>query len=306
MIITSWLPMEAERPRMHHTRIASKALVLSLSLSAAAPALAQAPKAIDVELVPHRAVYDLILDQATAGSNVSDIRGRLVFDFAGSECKGYELNTRLVTAIVDREGKASMTDIRSESWEQAKGERFRFDTSQFVNNELSEATKGDARRSSDNSSISITLQKPSKAKLSLPGRVMFPTQHSLAILNAAAEGKRRLNADLYDGSEKGNKIYSTSAFIGEALPAGENSKLPPLKNGETLNSLVSWPVLISYYDKSQNNEGIPVYEISFRLYSNGVSRKLRLDYGNFSMSGEISQIEFKKPAPCPKSRGKSS
>ncbi len=292
---------------MNRSRFALSFSALSLCLAAAVPAPAQAQAAVPVNMVPHRAVYDLVLDGSAAGSNVSDIRGRLVFDFAGSECKGYSLNTRLVTAIVDREGKASLTDIRSESWEQADGARFRFDTSQFVNNELSETTKGDARRAKDASSVSINLQKPAKSKLSVSGTVMFPTQHSLAILDAAAQGKRRVHADLFDGSEKGSKVYETTAFIGNALPAGANAKLPAVENAAQLDGLVSWPVMISYYDKSQNNEGLPVYEISFRLYSNGVSRKLKLDYGNFSMSGEISQIEFTKSAPCAKTRpGKNS
>lgn len=291
---------------MDKSRLTLKITLLSLCLGAAPSAFAQAPGAAKIELAPHRAVYDLVLDGSTAGSNVSDIRGRLVFDFDGSNCKGYTLNTRLVTAIVDREGKASLTDIRSDSWEQADGGRFRFETSQFVNNELSEATKGDAKRAKDESAVSVQVQKPAKSRLSVPGKVMFPTQHSLAILEAAAKGKQRVQADLFDGSEKGSKVYETTAFIGGELAAGENKKLPVVENGKSLDDLVSWPVIISYYDNTQNKEGLPVYEISFRLYSNGVSRRLKLDYGNFSMTGEISRIEFKKAPPCARPRPRKS
>jgi hypothetical protein len=221
--------------------------------------LAQAPAAVKVQLVPHRAVYDLSLDNAAAGANVTDIRGRLVFDFSGSPCKGYNLNTRLVTAIVDREGKASLTDIRSESWEQADGSRFRFNTSQYLNNQQSEATKGEATREAHERSVIVRLQKPAKSRLALPGAVMFPTQHSLAILDAAAEGDRRVQANIYDGSEKGDKVYETTTFIGKPLPLGANEKLPSVENGDALDKLPSWPVLISYYEGSQSKEGLPVY-----------------------------------------------
>jgi hypothetical protein len=58
--------------------------------------------------------------------------------------------------------------------------------------------------------------------------------------------------------------------------------------------------VMSYYDPTAKKDGLPAYEISFRMYSNGVSRKLKLDYaGAFSLNGEISSIEFFEPKPCP-------
>ena len=61
------------------------------------------PQAAIVNLAPHRAIYDMSLGEATAGSNISDIRGRLVFDFEGSGCAGYTLKSRMVnTACLDR------------------------------------------------------------------------------------------------------------------------------------------------------------------------------------------------------------
>jgi hypothetical protein len=37
------------------------------------------------------------------------------------------------------------------------------------------------------------------------------------------------------------------------------------------------------------------------LYDNGVSRALKLNYGDFSLKGDLKSIEFLKPAaPCDK------
>lgn len=110
------------------------------------------------ELVAHRAVYELTLDQTAAGSNVTDIRGELVYDFSGSSCQGYTLNTRLVTEIFDREGKPSKTDIRSESKEEGDGKRYRFTTTQYVNGKLSESTKGLAYRNGRRDGIVVELE----------------------------------------------------------------------------------------------------------------------------------------------------
>jgi hypothetical protein len=263
------------------------------------PAEAQLSAAKSVVLSAHRAVYDLTLDQTGAGSNVTDIRGQLVYDFSGSSCEGYTLNTRLVTEIFDREGKPSTTDIRSESREDANGKRFRFTTSQYVNDKLSESTKGVALRTGRNAgSVLVELEKPKKGAVSLSGNVFFPTQHSIAILKAALAGEARLQADIYDGSEKGVKVYETTTVIGPPLESAANAQLPPVKNSEVLDKIQSWPVVVSYYDQNPKKDGLPSYEVSFRMYANGVSRKLKLDYGTFSLNGELTSIEFLPMKPC--------
>jgi hypothetical protein len=264
------------------------------------PALAQLSPGKSGDLVAHRAVYELTLGETGAGSNVTDIRGQLIYDFSGSACQGYTLNTRLITEVFDREGKPSTTDIRSESKEEADGKRFRFTTYQYVNDKLSESTKGvDYRAGRSRDAVIVELEKPKKGTVTLSGNVFFPTQHSLAILKAAMAGQTRLQADIYDGSEKGVKVYETTTFIGAPLELAANGQLPTIKNAEALNTTPSWPVVVSYYEQSSKKDGLPTYEVSFRMYANGVSRKLKLDYGTFSLNGELSAIEFIPTKPCP-------
>lgn len=287
----------------HHSL--PKAAWLLLAASAAAlqapqVSFAQLAPGKAAELVSHHAVYDLTLDRTGAGSNVSDIRGQLIYDFSGSACQGYTLTTRLTTEIFDREGKPSTTDIRSESQEDGEGRRFRFNTSQSVNNKLSESTKGVATRTGrSHDTVTVELEKPRRGMLTLSGNIYFPTQHSLTILKAALAGQSRLQADIYDGSEKGTKVYETTTAIGAPLELAANAQLPPVKNADLLDGTQSWPVVVSYYEQNQKKDGLPSYEVSFRMYANGVSRKLRLDYGNFSLNGELSAIEFLKTKPCP-------
>src|SRR5215469_4613370 len=251
-------------------------------------------------LAPHRAVYELTLGDTGAGSNVTDIRGQLVYDFQGSACQGYTLNTRLITEVFDRDGKPQLNDIRTESWEDGEGKRFRFSTSQYQNSKLTDSTKGTARRSARNPDLIIVdLEKPKRTQLTLTGKILFPAQHSATALKAALSGQNRLQADVYDGSEKGTKVYETTTIIGPPLELSANAQLPAIKNAGLLDGVPSWPVVMSYYDQGPKKDGLPSYEISFRMYSNGVSRKLRLDYGTFSLDGELSSIEFFDQKPCP-------
>jgi hypothetical protein len=44
---------------------------------------------------------------------------------------------------------------------------------------------------------------------------------------------------------------------------------------------------------------MPIYSISFELYENGISRALTLDYNDFAISGEMTQLDVKASKPCP-------
>jgi hypothetical protein len=58
-------------------------------------------------------------------------------------------------------------------------------------------------------------------------------------------------------------------------------------------------VSIAYFEPgSERKDALPVYEISFLMFDNGVSRKLRIDYGDFALQGELTQIAFHEPSKC--------
>ena len=61
--------------------------------------------------------------------------------------------------------------------------------------------------------------------------------------------------------------------------------------------LARWPVTLSYFNAGRG-EQTPVYVISFELYENGVSRALKLDYGEFALKGESTQL---RPVGSPRS-----
>jgi hypothetical protein len=135
--------------------------------------------------------------------------------------------------------------------------------------------------------------------MELKPNVFFPIQHSIALLDAAARGETVFQADLYDGSEKGEKVYATTAYIGRSRPAGFNKQLARAKNADPLDGLKSWPVSISYFDPgSQKADTVPSYELAFLYFENGVSRRLYIDYGDFAIRGSLKEITFFESGKC--------
>ena len=60
-----------------------------------------------------------------------------------------------------------------------------------------------------------------------------------------------------------------------------------------MQKLARWPVTLSYFTAGRG-EQTPIYTITFELYENGVSRALKLDYGEFALKGDVAQFELKE------------
>lgn len=275
-------------------------LAAALTVLLSAPATAQSAGtpagAAALNIAPHRAAYDITLAASKAGSGVGEVMGRMVYEITGNACEGFTQNMRIVTRMAASEGNEMLSDMRSTTWEDGAGDRFRFELSQLRDEKGSDATTGDARRVAPG--IAVELTRPERKELKLGADVMFPMQHTIGLLAAARGGKSIFVANLFDGSEKGEKVYATTAVIGPRR-TGANAKLAKAKNAERLDQLVAWPVSISYFEKGKEAaDAVPDYELAFLAFENGVSRKLYIDYGEFAIKGTMTEITFLDPGKC--------
>jgi EipB-like len=246
-------------------------------------------------LAAHRAVYELTLLKSTGTKSPTAARGRIAFDFSGSPCDGYVQNFRQLTELQPAEGPTRVSDMRSATFEDGDGKSFAFDMKTNVDNAESDVIDGKASKANDGA-LSIALSKPKPGKLNLDTDVVFPTEHLRRILAAAQDGQSLLSLTVYDGSETGDKLYETTTIIGHPILAPVVEKaahIPPLEN------MKRWPVSISYFEVGKKDEG-PNYILSFDLYENGISRALKLDYGDFVLGGEMTSLELLPQQTCSK------
>jgi hypothetical protein len=251
-----------------------------------------------INLVPHRAVYELSLGKVRGKASVQNARGRILYDFTGNVCEGYSLEFRQVAELDNGEGKISLSDLRSNTWEDGAGKSYRFSSQNHLNQKLLDAVDGKAERSSG--SVAVTLTKPEPRKVDLDAAIVFPTEHVRRIIEAARAGQTILEFPIYDGSETGEKVYNSLTVIGREIGPGERDLNDAASGSGVLSKLRRWPVTVSYFERGKPaGEQTPVYAISFDLYENGVSRTLVLDYNDFSISGVLKNIELKDSKPCP-------
>ena len=67
-----------------------------------------------------------------------------------------------------------------------------------------------------------------------------------------------------------------------------------------------WPVSIGYFGGEDAEEGeetfgeeMPSYQMQFTLYENGVTNDLLMDYGDYALSGSLTEIEPLDDPDCP-------
>jgi hypothetical protein len=243
------------------------------------------PAAGAMELLTHRAVYDLALGEQPDGAGIAGLRGRMVYEITGGPCEGYSVAFRFVTQVSDESGAVRVTDLQTSSYEEASGKTFQFLSKTYVNR--------DGR-------IALALKKPEKRDTAINGKALFPTEHLRRMLDAAEQGETIFIADIFDGSDTGDKVYETTAVIGQRRDGPGAPERDDAKAVDAIGTADHWPVTISYFDEKSDETGerTPVYQLSFLLYENGVSRRLTLDYGDFTLKGNLSEFTRLEPVAC--------
>ena len=243
-------------------------------------------------LAPHRAVYDVAMKEASDRSGITSTAGRIVYEFRGSPCDGYTTNYRFVSRIRSASGDR-LTDQQTTTFEDGTGETFRFVTKSFVDERLDHELSGSAVHRDD--ATIITLKKPEEAEFTL-GPALFPTAHILDLLQRANAGETFYETGIYDGTDDGDRVMTTTVVLGPPATGseGDGKNAGPLKGDSFRN------VSIAYFDPESQagGETLPEYQIAFKLYDNGVTRDLVMDYGDLVLTGALTRLDLLPQDSC--------
>lgn len=278
--------MPAVRPAL-----AAVFAALVLSGSGGSPASAQA--AAPAVLAPHRAVYDLSLDTRRDARGLDQARGRILFDTAGNRCEGFTTSFRQVVEL-SMNGNRLVMDVRTAHFEEGDGSSFRFTSRSSHNGAAQTETDGTATRGPD--AVNVAVRRPRELTRQIDRGAIFPTEHLIRLVEAAREGRSVLEVKVYDGAETGEKLYNATAIIGRRIAPGAG-EVEAAARDPKLAALARWPVTISYFEDGRDSPN-PVYSIAFELYENGVSRQLVIHYGEFSLRGDLTSLEWQPETAC--------
>lgn len=244
-------------------------------------------------LAPHRAVYDLKLDTRHAARGLDDARGRILFETSGNRCEGYTTTLRQVVEM-SMGGNRSVLDVQTSHFEEGDGSGFRFTSRSTQNGAPHMETDGAATRAEN--AVRVSVRRPRQVSTEVDRTTIFPTEHLLRIVEAARQGRSILEVKVYDGAETGEKLYNATAVIGRPI-APASGEVEEAARDARLAGLRRWPVTISYFEEGRDSP-TPLYSIAFELYENGVSRQMVINYGEFSLRGDLTRLEWQSESPC--------
>jgi len=269
-----------DRPLRH-----SRSRTTALAAAAAACALlgAQAAEAV-VDIAPHRALYEIRLSAVSSGAQVTGVSGRMGFEW-GDACDGWTVQQRFQLSFQYADGNAVEMVTSYTTWEAKDGTSYRFNVRRTVNGETEEEVRGEADLRADGSGGVVRYVRPEVAEDALPPGTMFPSAHTIALIEAAKADGRFLGSVVFDGSDTDGATELTTAIANGHPPRATLSG-----SGRALLTGTAWPMRLAFFPR-EGGGAEPEYEMGLSLLDNGIAESLEIDYGEFRVAGRLVDLE---------------
>lgn len=281
----------------HFSAIGSRISAVLLAGAAGIFVLPVSSQAAGFEMLrAHRAIYEVKLDKASDRSGIQNMTGRIVYELVGNACDGISVRYRFVSKV-SANGEMVTSDQQTATFESADGKEYDFLTKSLVNEQLVKTVKGVARKA--DGGIEVDIEEPARREVKLPD-AEFISSHIIQVLDHAMKGDSFFSIDVFDGGEEADEVLRTTNVVGKEgapdkpLPGEKADALAPLEG------VRAWPVNIGYFktNAQPGAETLPVYEVSFTLYENGISRNLSMRYPDYSLNGTLVGLEMLDQGDC--------
>ena len=241
-----------------------------------------------VMLVPHRAVYDVNLVSAKTGSGVASVKGEMLAEWSES-CEGWALDHRTLFDISYAQGETIRLTSSVATWESHDGLQYHFNITNAVNGKVTEKYEGRGQFDGKLGDGRVDYVTPERGPLTLAPGTVFPMIHTERVLAAALSAPTIRSMIVFDGMSK-EGAFRVNAVIGKPV-AGFKSVMAGLKDRR------SWPLQLAYFSV-RGHEPEPEHEVGMRIYENGVSDLILLDFGEFKVKTDLKRLEYAKRPSC--------
>lgn len=251
------------------------------------------------DIVPHQAIYEMTLGDIRAGADINDVQGRMLFRWSDA-CEGWEVEQRYVLEFIYAEGESIALSSTYETWEAKDGSAFNFSYKTETNGQADEDIQGVASLPGGEITGTARYRLPDRVTEDLPAQTFFPSAHTVELIENAVDGVRFFTAHMFDGTDVQTAV-ELSAVIGRPVDVPtENADSESAGEGAvslTLTSGRSWPVRLAFFSVDEQISE-PEYEMSMRVFENGVVDELIIDYGDFQVLGRLATVEAISDGGC--------
>lgn len=272
-------PARRAARRLRETAIATLATATLMLLASAAGAT--------VDVVPHRALYKVTLAEADVSSGIVDVQGRMGFEWRDA-CDGWAIEQRYAMEFARSDGDTSVIQSTYSTWESKSGDTYRF----FVKRD-----RGDGEERIEGKAVmplplgsgpgTVTFSEPEPLEIALPAGTLFPTEHTIRMVEAAEAGRRFLRAPVFDGGEPEAPSLISAVF-------GNRRTDPPAVDDELVSGPYH-PGRLAWFGPDGDGAE-PDFEMSIEILANGIARSIVVHYPDFSIRMALQSVD---PLPAP-------
>ncbi|MCC6597583.1 MAG: cell envelope integrity EipB family protein [Alphaproteobacteria bacterium] len=274
------------------------ALLLTALSYAALPIRAQAAsRAASSDFKEHRAIYEIRLASTQSGSQILNISGKMLYEWQAS-CDAWISNHRFNIVYEYADGAPMRIDSDFSTYESFDGTALSFTSQRKRDGELFEELRGQATKPLKGAGGKAIYTLPEAQEFDLPVGALFPTQHSLSVLDKIREGTKFYNATIFDGSDFEGPV-EVNAFIGQPVDPLTGVKMTSAIDKNLLSSPAR-RVRLAFFPLS-SDEAASDYEMSMLFHENGVISDMTIEYDDFSISQKLVALES-FPGTCHSAR----
>ncbi len=236
------------------------------------------------EIASHRATYVLSLGNTKSNSTISGLKGGMYLDWHDT-CEGWIIEQRMRFELFDTDGEAVDSEITFSSWEAHDGLSYRFTMRTVRNGDVTEELRGRAKLDGPGRGGKAVFSQPENLELDLAPGTLFPTAHSVLLIEKATADERQFSRQVFDGATADGSL-EVNAVIGTKQNA---EPVNPAKVASIANR-PSWRVRMAFFRPGENASE-PEYETSIRMLDNGIGLDFVFDYGEFSIRAKLDSLE---------------
>lgn len=236
-----------------------------------------------VDLLPHRATYEITLDKSYYDEDILDAKGQMSIQLA-KVGDGWAIEQKCTLHIYYKDGSAEQVITTLATYESLDGLKYSFNA-RTLREDQEETISGEAILASKGGAGIVTYQQPDELTIQLPVGTIFPTQHLIYMLQAAMRRQKVVSNIVFDGSSETYEPVLVDTFLGES----QDPKLA-LTNKDLLETKKVWLMRMAVY--AEDSKGPEAdYEIKQHVLDRGIIRDMTLDYGTFKVKAVLNQVD---------------
>ena len=147
--------------------------------------------------------------------------------------------------------------------------------------------------------VSVALTEPAQRTFAIDGDALFPVAMIEAAITAAKAGETFREFRTFDGTGKGEEVWTVSVLITPAGDEDENEDEALFAAGLGFDDMARWRMGLSYFPPGSGGEQTPAFSTSMVVYENGFAQAAVYDLGQFAMSLKLIEFSPIAPKPCP-------